>query len=405
MPSDTSELSLVEARRVALAAQGFSHQERAKGTRAAFRRAIASLGYIQLDPINVLCRMHYLTVYGRIGNYDRDALDRFAWDDKARELFEYWGHQASLLPTSSYALFRWRMERPEKHIWRENSRRRLESLQPGFVDNILKRIRDEGPMSLREIDPTARHAGFNWTDARLAVEWLFCTGRIAVHSRHNFGRIYDVTERVIPSTVLQRPAPRRDDAQRELIRLAASKLGVVTAADLRSFWFLDPQEAKARISELADGGELVRVRVRGWRQPGFMWHQATVPSSIAATTLLAPFDPLLMGRSRSQRLFGFDHRIEFYVPKEKRIYGYFVLPQLLNDELVTSTDVRFDRESTELVVLGSQLRRANADIELISNELADNLTRLAAWLGARRVVVSADEGLGGLLRSRLKNSF
>lgn len=403
MPLDTSELSLVEARRVALAAQGFSHQERAKGTRAAFRRAIDSLGYIQLDPINVLCRMHYLTVYGRIGTYDRDALDRFAWNDNDRELFEYWGHQASLMPTSSYALFRWRMERPEKHIWREISRRRLESLPPGFVDNILKRIRDDGPMSLREIDPTAKHAGFNWTDARLAAEWLFCTGRIAVHSRHNFGRIYDVAERVIPTTVLQRPAPGRDDAQRELIRIAASNLGVATAADLHSYWFFNPQEAKATISELVDRGELVRVRVRGWRQPGYMWHQATVPSSIAATTLLAPFDPLLMGRTRCQRLFGFDNKIEFYAPREKRIYGYFVLPQLLNDELVTGTDVRFDRESAELVVLGSQLRIADADIDLISNELADNLIRLSAWLGAKRVVVSASEGLGGVLRRRLKD--
>ena len=237
MPSDTSELSLVEARRVALAAQGFSQQVRPKGTLAAFRTAIDSLGYIQLDPINVLCRMHYLTVFGRIENYDRDALDRYAWDDKARELFGYWGHQASLLPTRSYALFRWRMERPEKHIWREISRKRLESFPPGFVNNIFKRISDEGPMSLREIDSTTRHAGFNWTDARLAVEWLFCTGRIAVHSRHNFGRIYDITERVIPTKVLQGPVPSRDDAQRELIRIAASNLGVATAADLQSYWF------------------------------------------------------------------------------------------------------------------------------------------------------------------------
>jgi uncharacterized protein len=380
-------LSLPDARRIALAAQGFA-QRRPAGRigDAQLRRVTERLGLHQIDSVNVLARAHYLPLFSRLGDYPRALLDAAAWGTK-RRLFEYWAHEASLLPLELHPLLRWRMERADRgegmwrHIRAFAAERRPEAMA------VLERIRAEGPLAASDLrEEKGRSGWWEWSDAKTALEWLFWAGHVTTATRRgSFERVYDLTERVIPAGVLALPTPSKDDAQRALIERGAAALGVATAADLRDYFRLKP-EATPRIAELVEEAVLLPVRIEGWRQPAFVHRDARRPRRIDATALLVPFDPLIWERSRVERLFGLRYRIEIYTPPEKRVHGYYVLPFLCGEALEARVDLKADRQAGLLRVQSVWAEPgAPADAP---ERLAAELVLMARWLGLGGVAVA-----------------
>jgi uncharacterized protein len=382
-------LPAAAARRIALAAQGFLDRRPTGRVDARhIKRVVGRVGYLQLDALNVLCRMHYATLFGRLGPYPRSLLDRLAWGDgRQRALFEYWGNAATLLPVSMHPLFRWRMKRAAEEEWSGSAR--VAQLPAGYLDEVLAVVADRGPITAGEFGTEGRRPGgggmFNWSHAKVALEWLLYAGRVSIAARPHFTRMYDLTERVLPPEVLAMPTPARDDAQRELIRLAARALGVATEADLRNYWYFPQTEAKPLVADLVEAGELLPVRVEGWRRLAYLWHEARIPRRVHVRSLLSPFDPVLGGQLRCPRLFQFDHQIEFYKPQDSRVYGYFVLPFLLGDRPVGRVDLKADRAGSALLVQAAHAE-PGVDHREVAAELAIELRQLASWLGLERIV-------------------
>ncbi len=379
--SPRERLSAAEARRVALAAQGFADpRPQSEPDGWALRRVIKKIALIQIDSVNVLERAHYLPLFSRLGPYDRALLDR-ASQRAPRRLFEYWGHEASLLPVSTQPLLRWRIARAASDAW--GSMVRVQSERPELVEAVLGQVRERGPVTASELaDDKSRRTGpwWDWTDSKKAVEWLFWSGRITAAGRRNFQRLYDIPERVLPAAVLETPTPEPADAQRELVRIAARSLGVAAEPDLRDYFRLPTAESKQRVAELVESGELLPVEVEGWGQTrGYLWHEASVPRRVEARTLIGPFDSLIWARPRVERLFGFRYRIEIYVPAPKRVHGYYVLPFLLGDRLVARVDLKSDRKRGRLLVQAAHFEEsAPRDAR---EALAEELAVIAGWLG------------------------
>src|SRR5689334_4770103 len=272
-PQSRMKLSLAQARRVALAAQGFGRPRPARPPRAKQISAlVARLGVVQHDSVNVFSRSHYLPVFSRLGPYDRSVLDRIAGHANGRvdrRLVEYWAHEASLIPVQLHPLFRWRMADVDREAWGSISRIARE--QPELVAETLQLVAEQGPIRARDtgaVRPPAR-AGhmWNWHQGKVALEHLFFTGRVAAARRVNFERLYDITERVVPAEVLDLPTPAPEDAQRELVRCAARALGVATEPDLGDYYRLPRADSKARVAELVTAGELIPAEVKGWGVP------------------------------------------------------------------------------------------------------------------------------------------
>ncbi len=379
--SPRQRLSAAEARRLALAAQGFANS-RLDGEPDgwALRRVFGHVAQLQIDSVNVLERAHYLPLFSRLGPYRRSLLDDAAYR-APRRLFEYWGHEASLLPVETQPLLRWRMERAADDAW--GGMIRIQRERPDLVEAVFERVRDHGPLTAADLaDETPRRTGpwWDWSDSKRAVEWLFWSGRITSAGRRNFQRLYAVPERVLPKRVLATPTPDPADAQRELVRIAARAMGVAAEPDLRDYFRLPTAEAKARVAELVESGELLAVEVEGWgRTPGYLWLEARVPRHVNARALIGPFDSLIWMRPRVARVFGFNYRIEIYVPKPKRVHGYYVLPFLLGDRLVARVDLKADRKAGRLLVKATHLE-AEAPPET-REALAAELALLASWLG------------------------
>src|SRR3954454_4082459 len=336
-----TRLSAAEACRIALGAQGFAEPRRADGR--AVRRLFDRVSLIQIDSVNVLSRAHYLPGFARLGPYDRDALDR-AGHYAPRRLFEYWGHEASLMPVELHPLIRWRMKRAHDEAW--GGMRRVAQERPELLQDVLAQVRERGPIAARDLaEQRPRRSGpwWDWSESKKAIELLFWSGDVTSARRRNFERLYDLPERVLPRAVLGAPTPAEPDAQRELVRVAARGLGVAGEKDLRDYWRLRPAESRARVAELVESGELLPVAVEGWDGPAYLWHEARVPRRVDGRALVGPFDPLLWERTRVERLFGMRYRIEIYVPRPKRVHGYYVLPFLLGDALVARLDLKADR--------------------------------------------------------------
>ena len=386
-------LSLAQARRIALAAQGFG-DPRPEGRVDArhVRRVLARIGLLQLDSVNVFCRSHYLPVFARLGPYPRELLDELsahtAGRVRRRELFEYWAHEASLVPVEHQPLLRWRMARAAEAAW--PGVRRIAQEKPHLLEDILAMIETDGPIrsSQTGIAPIAPRPGhmWNWHDGKIALEYLFYAGRVTAARRVNFERYYDLPERVLPPEILAAPTPEPADAFRELIRISARAHGVGTEPDLRDYFRLSHTAAKRAVAELVDAGELLPVQVEGWDAPAYLWHQAKRPRRITARALLSPFDPVVWFRDRTERLFGFHYRIEIYTPAPKRIYGYYVLPVLLGEALVGRVDLKSDRQAGVLRVQAAHLEDGH-DPHYVSTELAEELALIAQWLGLTGVVV------------------
>lgn len=382
--SDT--LSLGEARRVAIHAQGFGVERVAgKSKRAAMLRTLRRIGLLQLDSVNVLVRSHYLPLYSRLGAYATDTLDALS-QRKPRALFEYWGHEASLIPVEYHSLFRWRMERAKsgREMWGGPSR--LAKERPDFIATVLNEIKERGPIGAGELSEGGRSTGnwWGWSDGKRALEYLFWTGQVTSAGRRGFERLYDLPERVIPEAALATPYPGEEVAQRRLIELAASAFGVATEAELRDYFRLPLADAKARVAELREAGVLKPISVEGWKQQAYLHRGAKVPSTVSTHALISPFDSLIWMRQRTERLFGFHYRLAFYTPKHKRTQGYYVMPLLLGDRLVARVDLKSDRKASRLLVLGGHAE-AGVEFKDVIPPLKIELERLAQWLGLKRV--------------------
>lgn len=380
-------LTGAQARRIALGAQGFT-APRPTGRIDVrhFRRVLGHVGLLQLDSVNVLERSHYLPVFSRLGTYDREAFDR--WTATSGELFEYWGHEASLIPVEHYGTFRFRMD--EMQPW--GSARRLIEEQPDYIDGVMAEVADRGPLTVSDLDDPGERGGPWWGYApgKQALEWLFATGRITATRTPAFGRLYDLPERVVPQWALQQPTLDRDEAYRRLLIEAARHHGVGTAADLADYHRLHTPTARGVLAGLAEEGVVQPVSVDGWRHPAYLSSDAVLPRRSTGAALLSPFDPLVWNRDRAQRLFGFRYRIEIYVPRDQRVHGYYVLPFLLDGELVARVDLKSDRKNRRLLVQAAHLEPARGAAP-VAAALGAELRSMAKWLGLDDVVV-ADRG-------------
>jgi uncharacterized protein YcaQ len=368
-----------------LRAQGFGERRgNSEPDWWALRRVLKQVGLLQMDSVNVLVRAHYLPAFSRLGPYDRELVDR-ASHRAPRKLFEYVGHEASLLPVSFQPLLRWRMARASTDAW--GSVRRIARERPKLIKALVSEIRERGPLAasdLAEDGPQPTGPWWDWSDVKWALAYLFYAGEVTTARRRNFERLYDVPERVLPKNALDAPTPPVADAQRELVRIAGRALGVATEAELRDYFRLPTDEAKLRVAELVEEGELAPVEVEGWgRTPGYLSATATVPRRISARALIGPFDSLIWERKRVARLFGFDYRIEIYVPAAKRKHGYYVLPFLLDDELVARVDLKSDRAAGALRV---RARHFEDGAPPETGEALDaELESMASWLGLEKV--------------------
>ncbi len=375
-------LSPAQARRIALAAQGFTDPTPAGAPDLRhLRRVIRRVGLMQIDSVNVLMRAHYLPLYSRLGPYPTALLDRAAYR-RPRELFEYWGHEASLIPVHLQPALRWRMAAAHEHAW--GGMRRIAEEQPRLVQWVLDEVRANGPLAAAEIEHDApretSHWGWNWSVVKRALEWLFWCGEVAVPRRNtSFARVYDLPERVLPGTVLNAPTPEPAEAYRTLVEVAARALGVAAEAELRDYFRLPLAGARRAVAELVAAGTLQPVAVRGWRNTAYLHHEAKLPRRVRARALISPFDPLIWERGRTEKLFDFAYRIEIYVPAPERVFGYYVLPFLLGDELVARVDLKADRRAGVLRVPAAWIE-PGADEGETAEELAAELCRFATWL-------------------------
>jgi uncharacterized protein YcaQ len=374
-------LSLAEARRIALAAQSFVPEAAAPKGVAALAKIVRRLGAVQIDSVNVLVRSHYLPVYSRCGSYAPALLERAAYDSN-RALFEYWGHEASLLPVDLYPLFRWRMERARNGEGTWKRLRRYATSHKALVAAALEQIRERGALGASELADCGKSKGswWGWSQGKEILEWLFWIGEVTTARRRNFERLYDLTERVLPEHVRTAPVPSPEQARRELMAVAARALGVATARDLRDYFRLPAEDAQVRVAELVEEGTLQPVMVEGWKQQAYMHVDAACPRRADVCALLSPFDSLIWERQRTERLFGFHFRLEIYTPVHKREHGYYVLPFLLGDRLVGRVDLKADRQSSRLEVRGGSVE-AGVRVETVVEPLARELEQLAQWLG------------------------
>ncbi len=412
-----TSLSIDEARRATLSAQGFGQrrdaaegqQEAGEGRKNSnvavvsqeqisarhLATVLKRIGLIQIDSVNVLVRAHYFPLFSRLGSYPSQMLDAACYVPGKRKLFEYWGHEACLIPLELHPCLRWRMEAARNFVGTWQNVARVAKTKPDFVEEVFAIVQQYGPLGagdverhleerhLRERHLNAPRLGestgwWGWSEFKLALEWLFWCGRITTAARRHFERLYDSTERVIPQEILRIPTPSIEEAHRKLLSVAGRALGVASEAELRDYFRLSPDAVRSRIPELTEAGELIPVDVAGSKL--YLHKEAKIPREINCQALVSPFDPLLWDRKRTQRLFGFRYRIEIYTPAHKREHGYYVLPFLLGQRLVARVDLRADRKRKALQVLAAF---AEPDIDRASSAeaLRNELNEVAGWLG------------------------
>lgn len=382
-------LSAQDARRIALAAQGFGRPRPRQPARHHLLSTIASLGVVQIDSVNVVSRSHYLPFFSRLGVYDRTLLEDLAWGRKPA-LAEYWAHEASLTPLATHPLLRWRMQdaRDGVGVWK-NVAKFLQT-HADFIDQALAAVEQRGPMAASDLNLGAKGAGgwWGWSEGKRAMECLFWTGRLTTATRRGaFERVYDLPERVLPKAVHDAPTPDRAEACQALLKIAAAAMGVATERDLRDYFRLGVNDAREGVAALTGEGALTPVTVAGWDQPAYLWPAARRPKAIRATALLSPFDNLIWFRERTERLFDVRVRLEIYTPAHKRTHGYYVLPFLQNEAITARVDLKADRKAGRLLVLAAHGEpQADARTPMA---LAGELALMARWLGLEGVEVHA----------------
>ena len=380
-------LSAAEARRIALAAQGFGGSREGAVTPRHLAKLVDRLGVIQIDSVNVVSRTHYLPAFSRLGAYPREMLEDLAWGKK-RPLFEYWAHEASLLPLSSQPLFRWRMDDALNGVGAWKGIARFLRERRDFVDRALDEVARRGPLSASELEIGGKGAGgwWGWSEAKRAVEGLFWTGELTTATRRGtFERVYGLPHKIHPKAIVDIPTPPRDEAQREIVMIAARAMGVATMRDLRDYFRMGVEDIRARVGELVEAGALLPVTVKGWREPAYLDPQARCPRRIEGAALLSPFDNLIWFRERTERIFGVRIKLEIYTPAEQRVHGYYVLPFLEDDAITARVDLKADRKAGVLIVQASHAEPWASDQTPV--RLALELKRMAGWLGLDTVRV------------------
>ncbi|MGV0043885.1 winged helix-turn-helix domain-containing protein [Mycobacterium colombiense] len=401
----TRRLSAAQARRIAVAAQGFT-EPRPGGeiTRAHLKRLISRIQVLQLDSVSVAVRAHYAPVFSRLGPYDRDVLDRAAWGPRSsRLLAEYWAHEAALMAVEDWPLLRWRMRQYSHGRWGTH----IVKANPRLADEIVAAIAELGPSTAGQIEAhlaaePRRKKGTWWTrsDTKWVAEALFSAGVLTTATRVGFARHYDLVERVLPAAVLAREVDD-DEAIRELTLRAATALGVGTEADIRDYFRLSAQQVKPAIAALVATGDIEPVDVDGWSAPAYLRAGRTVPRADRGTALLCPFDPLIFFRPRVERLFEFHYRIEIYTPAAKRQYGYYVWPLLMDGRLVARVDLKADRAADSLRVLGA-FGEPDVPRARVAAALAGELESMGSWLGLGGFSVAGPGDLSSELRAAAK---
>jgi len=377
-------LSIADARALALAAQGFDTPRPAnKATHRHVNSLISRLGVIQIDSVNVLVRSQELPLFSRLGNHDRNAIPKAT---ESQKIFEYWGHEAAHLPVEIHLLFRWKMEAARLGKARHWGLTSFYDDNKAFVKRMFKHVETNGPTTARELSTRTEKRGadkktwWDWDESKTALEYLFLTGQLMSRGRGtDFARIYDTPERVLPRQVLDAPAPNEHDARKQLLVRSAIAQGVATAGDLADYYRQKPAAVKPLIAELVEEGELRAVTVEGWTEKAFMHRSAKLPKQLHATALLSPFDSLVWCRPRNERLFDFHYRIEIYTPKEKRKFGYYVLPFMMNGQMVGRVDLKADRANSKLLVHSVHTEKGVKHSN-ISDALNNELRAMAAWL-------------------------
>jgi len=387
------KISLPVARRIALGAQGFN-DPRPGGTpdRRHLARVLSRTGLLQIDSVSAVVRAHYMPLYSRLGPYPLALLDNAAITRK-RTVFEYWAHEASFLPVETYPLLRWRMQRAEQGDEMYLGLAKWGRERKEMIDEIYREVAERGPIAASDIEGHKGNGGWwGWSEAKHAFEWLFWAGRITTAYRRGFERYYDLPERVLPQAVLDLPVPSVEDAHRELLRISARAHGIATYGDLRDYFRLAPGDTKDRIDELVEAGDLLPVRVESWDKTAYLHKDARIPRRIEARALLAPFDPVVFERTRTEKLFDFRYRIEIYTPAEKRQYGYYVLPFLLGDRIVARVDLRADRPASVLRAHAAYAE-ASAPADTVA-QLFDELKQMQTWLGLEHIEITPAGDLG-----------
>jgi len=380
-------LSIADARRIALAAQGFdTARPKTKATQRHVDALISRLGVIQIDSVNVLVRSQELPLFARLGNHDRNAIPRAT---EAQKLFEYWGHEAAHLPVDLHPLFRWKMDAARTGKVTHWGLTSFYEENKAFVKRILKHVEKNGSTTSRELSTRTEKKGtwWDWDEAKVALEYLFLTGELMSRGRgSDFARIYDTPERVLPQRIIDAPTPSEHEARKQLLVRSAVAQGVATASDLADYYRQKLATVKPLIAELVEEGELREVAVDGWTEKAFVYRNAKLPKQLHATALLSPFDSLVWCRPRNERLFDFHYRIEIYTPKEKRKFGYYVLPFMMNGEMVGRVDLKADR-AKGILQAHSVHTEKGVKRSVINEALNAELAAMATWLGLEQVQI------------------
>ena len=374
-------MSIADARALALAAQGFDKpRTKTKSTTADAVALIKKLGVVQIDSVNVLVRSQELPLFSRLGDHDRSAISKATSQGK---IFEYWGHEAAHLPVELHPVFRFKMHAARSGKLKHWGLTSFYDENKAFVKRILRHVEVNGSTSARELSTrtTKKSSWWDWDEAKTALEYLFLTGELMSCGRGgDFARIYDIPERVLPKKILQMPTLSETDARKDLLVRAMRAQGVATLRDLADYYRQKPVVVKPLVSELVEQGVLREVSVDGWQDRAYVHRNAKLPKKLYATALLSPFDSLVWCRPRNERLFDFHYRIEIYTPKEKRKFGYYVLPFMMNGELVGRVDLKADRANSKLLVHSVHTERG-VKRATINDALNNELGAMAEWLG------------------------
>ena len=396
------KLGAAQARRIALAAQGFGKAQgfgrpspATVGTRQ-LNLALQRLAVLQIDSVNVFERSHYLPLFARLGAYDKALLDKLTLTRKAPYV-EYWAHQAAFIPVESWPLWQWHRDLELAGAGRT---KRWDRTDTRMTDFLLGELAAKGPLPASKIEHEAnKRSGpwWGWSEVKSALETMFFDGRVVVAGRKNFERYYDLPERRLPAHVLGASIPRAD-AIRELVRQAGAALGIGTVRDLADYWRLPQAATKAALAELVEAGELLPVAVEGWSTPAYLHGGARIPRRIEGMALLSPFDPVVWERARTERMFGFRYRIEIYTPGPQRQFGYYTLPVLQDEALVGRIDLKSDRQNRTLRVQSAWTEPGHApDVARIAQLLRET----AAWQGMETLAVQEWGDLAPALAAEL----
>jgi uncharacterized protein YcaQ len=391
VPPRPTSLSRAQARRIALAAQGFLDKPHESPTMRTLTRTLERTGVLQVDSVNVLTRAHYMPLYSRMGPYDPGLLERASTGRQRRRLVEYWAHVQAFMPVELWPA----MEHRRRHYVTQQGKW-WGGVSDELAERLVAQVRDRGASTARELDDGAprskEHWGWNWSEARKGLDLLYMTGRLAIAGRTSqFEVRYDLPERVLPDAVLAAPELTEEEQHLALVRRAALSHGVATVGCLADYYRMRITPTQRAVATMVETGELEPVTIEGWRRPAYLHRDARRPRAVTARALLSPFDPVVWRRERAEQLFDFHYRIEIYTPPDQRVHGYYVLPFLLRDELVARADLKADRATGRLLVRGAYAE--DGAPHDTAAQLAVELHRLAGWLGLTQVVV---EGRGDL---------